>query len=205
MLISHQYKFIFIHIYKTGGTSIREALRKTHCFPYENLYYTLLRKLKLLPTSSIDHVYAKDLKRDIPKFFNAYFKFCFIRNPWDLEVSLYYFMKKCGPKHFQYDIIKNFSFEQYLEWRINEDLHQQAEYILDDNDGILVDFIGKLENIDEDFNKVCTKIGYNAKLKVLNKNLQRTEKDYRTMYNDYTRKLITKNYNKDIELGGYVF
>ena len=72
-MISHKYKCIFIHIPKTGGTSIENALLGG----------------KKQPTR-IKHKRAKDYLKQYPKEWKQYFKFTVIRNPWDWMVSWYY-------------------------------------------------------------------------------------------------------------------
>ena len=63
MLINHNYKFIFVHIQKTAGTSITSVLNEIP--GTEPLYYS--------------HSQINVLKEE----YEDYFKFCFVRNPWD--------------------------------------------------------------------------------------------------------------------------
>ena len=68
-MISHEHKFIFVHINKTGGTSIGEVLKK-----YSN-------------KSKFKHQSIIDLNKEASS--NDYFKFTFVRNSWDRFLSLY--------------------------------------------------------------------------------------------------------------------
>jgi hypothetical protein len=65
-----------------------------------------------------------------------------------------------------------------------------------------VDYIGKYENLQDDFDEICRQIGINASLTHKNKS---KHKDYREYYNDYTRNLIEEAFKEDIEMFGYSF
>ena len=69
-LISHRDKFIFIHIYKSGGTSITETF---------DTFFTDLIKYKHETALEIRDIIGK-------KKFNSYYKFAIVRNPWDWQV-----------------------------------------------------------------------------------------------------------------------
>src|ERR1700758_1505800 len=122
MIISHRKKFIFIHNYKVAGTSIHQALRK-----YNNpsfLGSILLDKLRLLAKKHPAiyaqdfewHINAKELRDKLPaNVFNSYFKFGFVRNPWDWQVSLYTYMLK-AKDHRDHTFIKSLkNFDEYIE------------------------------------------------------------------------------------------
>ena len=73
-MISHKYKFIFIHIEKTGGTSINDF------FNFDDVYE------KHGTINYFKNEYGK-------KLFDEYFKFTIVRNPWDWLVSRYHWSK----------------------------------------------------------------------------------------------------------------
>ena len=110
MLISHEHKFIFVHVYKVAGTSITKALE---CFAHKpNLILAFLRRLGINQSS---HEYSKlhthstaiEIKNNIPEqIFNTFFKFAFVRNPWDWQVSLYHYMLQ-NTAHRQHKLIKS--------------------------------------------------------------------------------------------------
>jgi hypothetical protein len=218
MLISHKYKFIFVHIAKTGGTSIRSALTPLLLTdPYRILQY-LINRLSGLTNHKIGVKFPRHAKiitaqEILPReYFDKLFKFAFVRNPWDLQVSSYFHVRRERP----YLVEHISSFEDFLKFKLEED--RPYHYILDaskepqwysliDIKGrCIVDFIGRYENLKQDFDKVCKKIGINKKIKLPHKRkaLDRAS-DYRIYYTDKAAELVAKYYQVDIENLGYTF
>ena len=77
MLLSESKEFIFFHLYKTAGTSLRHVL-KPYCGLNESKHYNV-------------NGYLTNADKDI---YEKYFTFGFVRNPWDWQVSLYHYMLK---------------------------------------------------------------------------------------------------------------
>ncbi len=201
-MISYSHRFIFIHIYKVAGSSIRKALEKyTQILPLNRL----LIKLGIQnPYEAFSHhAKAKDFKARLSrKLWNRLYKFAFVRNPWDWQVSLYYYMLQ-EPSNHQHNLIKEMrSFDEYIEWRVSQDLHFQKDFVTDDNGELIVDFVGRYENLLEDFHFVCQNLGINAKLPYINKS---KHEDYRKYYNRHTIKLIEEYFQEDIEFFKYTF
>ena len=210
MILSHKKKFIYIHVYKVAGTSIRSILQEyddqsSADFPLiENVKFFLGKRLNYFSKWAIDHINAREIKSLLPEeVFNTYFKFAFVRNPWDWQVSLYHYMLQYS-KHPQHRLISKMkSFDEYIEWRISSDMELQKDFLYDKNGKILVDYIGKFENLQDDFNIICSKIPINySKLPLANPSKHGHYKDY---YNNHTKELIYKAFQKDIEIFNYEF
>jgi hypothetical protein len=204
MVISHGSKFIFIHNYKVAGTSVREAIQVYTIPPKESYLNWMGQKLHMLPQSSDfpDHIKADQLAAKLPaKIFNSYYKFCFVRNPWDWQVSLYHFAKKEADHH-QREETTSRTFEEYIHWRCLHDKHLQKEFMYDDKGNCLVDFVGKMENMEEDFQKVCDHLGIVASLPHSNKS---SHAKYREYYTPETQQLVAEHFKEDIDLFGYSF
>jgi hypothetical protein len=149
------------------------------------------------------HSSAREIKEKLPKkIYDTYFKFAFVRNPWDWQVSLYHYMLQT-PVHFQYDLAKSLKdFDHYLEWRVNEDKNLQKDFVTDHNGNLIVDFIGRFENIEKDFEYICKKLDLRCSLPHVNRSHHR---DYRTYYNEKTKQLIYDHFKEDIDFFGYTF
>ncbi len=88
MIISRSHEFIFVWIDRTGGHSIEAALKPFGATRYRP-------KGPVANKALIKHVPARRLAT-CPEFaenWDKYFKFSFVRNPWDHMVSWYFFRK----------------------------------------------------------------------------------------------------------------
>lgn len=154
MLISHKHKFIFIHIQKTAGTSISSALNPFCEESYPSLKHWSAFKIK------------KKFGSDI---WNEYFKFTFIRNPYERLLSWYNMIDKSrnisNPNSFHSYIQNNIhSFSSFImenkKVNINELPPQKISQFqkISENKSVIVDFIGRYENLNEDFIYICKKL-----------------------------------------------
>ena len=212
MLISDNHKIIFIHIYKNAGTSIARALLPyTSRIPFLPVLRNKLKIIYSFPEPYKGHIKAPELICEIGQDkFNSYYSFAFVRNPWDWQVSLYSFMLR-DKTHFQHELVKSFnSFEEYIVWRCSKKKEWsstkrvtcQKDFIYSENGQKLVNFIGKYENLEHDFKKICSAIGVSANLPKLNVS---NKKPYQEYYNNKSIQLIRDAFRPDIELFGYDF
>lgn len=209
MIISHSKKFIFIHNYKVAGTSVTNNLNI-----YDSRSFTSLNKIdklkillglypKIYSKQFNGHIKAVELRDRLPEYiFDQYYKFGFVRNPWDWQVSLYSYAISL-PTLPQHKLIKSMkSFDDYIEWRVNNDLHLQKDFFYD-GEQCLVNFIGKMENLNEDFKTICNRIG--IKTSPLG-NLNKSRKEGGSFINYYSQKsidLVAEAFHPDISIFGY--
>jgi hypothetical protein len=210
MLINHQHKFIFIHVYKVAGTSVLNAL-ENESYPdyvphaYRPALTRFLRKFKLSPSFPMHmHSKARDVKAKLsPDIYDNYFKFAFVRNPWDWQVSLYEYGRQYK-NHPQRQLMQSFrNFDEYLDWRVTEEKTLQKEFITDEAGNVIVDYIGRFEQLEQDFTTACSKVGLEVTLPKFNKTKSR--KSYTDYYSDRTQKLIYDHFREDIDFFGYSF
>ena len=218
MLISYKYKFIFVHIAKTGGTSIRSALTPLLLTdPFRWIQY-IFNRISDITNHKIGVKFPRHAKiiaayEILPReIFNSFFKFAFVRNPWDLQVSSYYHIKRERPHLIEH--IK--SFEDFLKFKLEEprpyhyilDASKEPQWfsVVDMNGKCLMDFIGRYENLENDFNSVLKKIGIKKKIKLPRKRKAKDrDKDYRKYYTDRAAEIVEKHFRIDIEKFGYKF
>lgn len=217
MLISYSHQFIFFHVTKAAGTSIKEALKP---YAQEPEKFKINRPQRLLGDqinplyeiweSSLWHAKARDAKKELPEeVYNGFYKFAFVRNPWDWQVSYYHFILK-EKNHIRHELVKSMAgFEEYLQWVIHTKnpfpkgaTKLQTEIITDSEGQLIVDFVGRYETLETDFNHLCQRLNIQVSLPYLN---QSRHRDYREYYNDKTIKLVQEHFQEDIALLGYTF
>ena len=98
---------------------------------------------------------------------------------------------------------ENISLEDWLYWYVENIKGTQKEMIVDSSGSIGVDFVGKLENYQSDFNRICDRLKI-SRIKLPHVN-QSKHKNYTKYYNNDTRKMIAEHYAEDIEYFGYDF
>ncbi|HED4593320.1 TPA: sulfotransferase family 2 domain-containing protein [Campylobacter jejuni] len=191
-----KYGCIFIHVPKVAGTSIERVVFETD---------------KWL----IGHVRALDyIKQDKNKF-ESYFSFAFVRNPFDRMVSAFHYLKKGGgndyDKNWANENLKDFdTFEQFVLALQNKNVKDkilswqhftpQYKFICDENKNILVNFIGKLENINNDFKIVKNELNFDRNLIHSNSSKHEIFSNY---YNEKTYNIIAELYKEDFALFDY--
>lgn len=200
-LLDRQNNFIFIHIYKCGGMSLRKSI---------------MDKVPSIEVTK-SHSTAKEtkeyfIKNDSLKIWETSFKFSFVRNPYDWTVSLYEFIRK-NPTHENYHEIKEFDFEQFCVWylkklnnhdmNINGRFNTLSQFLYDDENNLLVDFIGKLENFEQDYKYISEKLGLKKEIPKINESNR--DKNYKNYYNEKTKEMITRAFHQDLINFNYQF
>lgn len=207
MLLSQKKRFIFIHIYKNAGTSIKNALLPFCANKFQIFLWRLLKQRSTILRSPLQpyptHITASDIldKIGIDEF-KSFYSFAFVRNPWDWQVSLYKYMLKSADHH-QHQLVKELgNFDEYIRWRCSREIRFQKDFICSKDGKVLIDFVGRFERIDEDFEKICSQIGVSASLPKLNVS---NATPYREYYTDETRDIVMQTYQPDIAFLGYDF
>ncbi|CAI8944900.1 sulfotransferase family 2 domain-containing protein [Methylocaldum szegediense] len=217
MLLSLRYNFLFVHIAKTGGTSIRNALwRQKWTDPYRIPQF-LCSKLSAMTGHKIGakfprHAKIIAAKEMLPReVFEGLFKFAFVRNPWDLQVSSYHHIRRERP----HLITHIDSFEAFLRWKFDParppqyhadmSTELQSDYVIDLHGNTIVDFLGRYEFLVEDFDTVCKRIGIKTPKLPHSRKATDRRRDYREYYTDVTAQLVADHYRPDIERFGYRF
>ena len=180
-------KCVFFHIPKTAGISISNSLFGDIKWGHRNVDF-----------------YKSHYGE---KVFNSLYKFCFVRNPYDRLFSAYTFLKKGGINNqdlefsnsylqefasFDEFVLKGLEKEEIINW-----VHFKPQYtfVCDENDNIVMDFVGKMENLNADFNTVCKHLKIDSELQKLN--MSSTKKNE---FSEEVKAMIKLKYQKDFNL-----
>ena len=216
MLLSLRYNFLFVHIAKTGVTSIRATIvRYRRLDPYYLPQFICSRISHLtghrLGCKFPRHAKIVAAKEMLPReLFESLFKFAFVRNPWDLQVSSFHHIRRERP----HLVAGHEDFEEFLRYKLNPNrpyqfhidtsIERQSDYLVDLHGKVLVDFIGRYENIEADFREACRRIGITPPL-LAHRRKAKNRSDYRSYYSDATADLVAERFKKDIDLFDYTF
>ena len=225
-MINKEFKFISTQIGKTATGSVREALmascQKKSGAPTPALFRQTVKYVQ----GKWAHRHIID---DLNPITESYFKFCFVRNPWDRCVSQYFFRRQRGyqgayyGKKWKFKAYRGTTFREFIinksdkfkvaptfkspalnkAYTLNDPFVAQVEWISNESGEVLMDFVGRFESLQEDFNTVCDRVGIPHQ-KLPHKN-RTHHKGYAEYYDDETRQIVAEKYAKDIEHFGYEF
>lgn len=198
LMINHKYKLIFIHIPRTGGTSIEKALCGKDWF---NIH------------APSKHLNAYSAKKIYSEYWDKYFKFTFVRNPWDRMVSMlkygnFYGVGMSSDKICMKNYLTYFESIEYDKRFFNlkqfEDFQKLDNSVYRNIIGEEMDFIGRFENLQEDYNEICKQCNIKEnKLPLMENSPERLH--YREYYDQENKNLVAEKYKLDIKMFNYEF
>jgi hypothetical protein len=208
VIVSHSRRFIFAAVPKTGTHAVRQALREQldegdveqvglfvdKRFPWEEL-------------AAIRHGHLS-LRQVRPYLgeaaFDGYFKFAFVRNPFDRFVSYCAFMLRGGDvfERQPREVMRHFLFEEPPEPHI---LFQPQASLLVDDDGetLLTDGVGRVEDMQGSYDAICARIGIASR--PLDRVNGSRRGDYRPYYDQALIDGVAARYAQDLALFDYGF
>jgi len=208
LLISDSNQFIFVHIRKAAGSSMLDVLHP-YALPKPTTMAARLRSRARLEWNYKKYRFRQHegimaARRRMPKHaFNSYFKFAFVRNPWDRLVSEYEFILKRATHGRHNKVIKLDSFTDFIRMQSQRQDAYQINMLCDKNGQLMMDFVGRFENLNQDWDKVC-KLA-NIPLQALTHTNQTKHRDFRDYYDQQSIKLVADYWADEIKLFGYSF
>ena len=212
-MISHQYRCIFVEVPKTGSTSVRRILG-----PAIKPHLSLVEIRRMMESYWVIRGGRKDrimewLYLTLPagwrkergrRQFQSYFKFGFVRNPWDRVVSLY-------ERNEAVQMREQMSFEEFVRWIqyssstcVHSSPHRyQLDWFVDADGKMLADFVGRFERLQEDWAVVARKLGVSETLSQTRANPRL--RHYTDYYTTETQRIIEEKFKVDIETFNYRF
>lgn len=207
MIISHRHRFVFVAIPKTGTHSVRQALRAL--LGPEDLEQVGLFVDKRFPFPELahiphGHISAAQIRPVLgEEAFDGYFKFAFVRNPFDRFVSYCAFMSRDSghferaPRAFMKYVIRELRPFDHILFR------PQCEFVADASGRLLMDYVGRNEAMQVSYDAICARLGVaGATLERVNASSHRP---YATYYDDELVAMVAQLYRDDLALFGYRF
>lgn len=217
---------LFVHIPKVAGQSIEQVFLNRAGITWQERERFLLKPNQdpQIGPPRLAHLTASEYVGNghiQQQNFDALFKFSFVRNPWDRLVSEYLYRGH------------RFSFKDWLYRHfptVDDDDYQSAhdayrhimpqyDFLYDQQGELLVNFVGRFENLAADFAEVSEIItgqklslphknktpvaGIKSKIKSLVK--PNSQSNYQAYYDDESKELVARLYAKDIEVFEYAF
>jgi len=221
MIISHRLKYIFFHVPKTAGTSVAEVLLSSAFMPdvvgkWEGMPKHKLKEKPLMDWNLKQHSNVQQTRQYFEEYtnknFDEYFKFGFIRNPWDRQVSIYeYYMQNVlnqrNPSYKNVELAQKYRNKPASKFLTEVVSPTQSDFICDEYDNNAMNYIGKFESLKKDLGIILSNIvpGISKsywKLEHTNKTVRNSYKEY---FDEESSLVIKKTHHKDIELGDYTF
>jgi hypothetical protein len=205
-MISRNHRCVFIHIPKTAGQSVEQYFLDLLGLTWKAREQLLLKfnpdpqrgPPRLAHLTATEYVACGHIDQ---AQFASYFKFAFVRNPWDRLVSEFEYRRHKKRMDFKAFLFKHFPTSE----RGDPFRHviPQCEFICSPDGEFLVDFVGKFENLHGDFDVICQRLQIpNLGLPHRNKSVRRHYMEY---YDSETQAFVSEFYKRDVELFGYQF
>jgi len=216
MIVSHEYRFIFLRTEKTASTSLTSALREAlgddalHAglqrpawARYSPVHHGALKRNFPDLFGLHPHATARQVRRVLGReIFDTYFKFAVERNPWERQVSLYTHREwKKGNSNPDFDR------------DMRSILYRSTEYVRLNNwsiyaigDEIVADRVLRYECLGDDLLELSRDLGFSAPLRLPKLRQYSADRPhYSTFYSEETRQLVADWYAREIEALGYRF
>lgn len=229
-MICKPFKCIFVHIPKTAGRSVEKFFMDRLSMDRENPEHRQQLLLtdnddpakgtqKLSHLSAVEYVQCGHIEQED---FDRFYKFSFVRNPRSRLVSEYRYRAYLTHRDF-----KDFVFKKFPQPGWDDKFRHvmpQSSLVCSEDGRLLVDFVGKFERLQQDFDRVCVELGIeNSALPHVNSSDKRSRelrrsfrnlvhrndegrlRTYVEFYDDETREHVAHLYHSDIEMFDYSF
>jgi len=185
---SHDHKFIWFRVAKVGTRTILKHLRDNNVI--------------------LDVEHASDVHYPM-KSYQGYYKFAFVRNPWDRLVSCWH-NKVLKENYFQFAereraVVSEFGefvrFAESLDLD-NADRHLRCQVsLINLND---IDYLGRLETFESDLQNITDYLGLPSRV-IEPKNVSLKKQAYQSYYTPDLVNRVSRLYRKDIQVFGYKY
>ncbi len=205
MIVSHRHRFMFFAVPRTGTHAVREALRG--CLGDDDWQQQSLTERIRLPVAALarvghGHLTLRQVRAHLPEAMcRDYFKFAFVRNPYDRFVSVCAMLNR---RNRDYRGRETAFMKRAIEvprFRARALVRPQWDMLVDADGEPGMDFIGRFEDLQRSFGEVCRRIGISPGS--LPHSNATDHRDYTTYYDDELLSLVNDFYRSDFDGLGY--
>ena len=210
-MISHDKKCIFIHIPKCGGTSVEDVIwPKEQGRTEVDLWMGFVSRFEnKYQTGGLQHLLSWQVREEVGSdVFSAYYKFAFVRNPWDRIVSQFAYMQQRPDLMDFLGMTSGTEFKAYLELiRRKEHVQWMPQhcFLLDHDGKLRVDRVGRLEDFQSDANDILERLGLAGSLKLGHDNRSKRLPTSHYFADAEAVEMVADIYAEDIKLLGYQY
>lgn len=198
--ISHKHECIFVHIPKTGGSTVEES--------------ALFDDQRERAGESVGgHTAMSVIAEQHPRESSEYFKFTFVRNPYERLLSAYAYLSRGGngkgddwQTHLDY-FNKGESFREFVLNTLDEEMVEsllhllpQYRYLEHENRPIAVDHVARTERFRKEWKLLCFRFNIPFRCHYLKKT---RHSPYYELYDQTMRDKVYQLYRTDFERFDY--
>ena len=155
-------------------------------------------------TGGLQHLLPTQIRAEVGEgVFETYFKFTFVRNPWDRAVSQFMLTRRREDLRDYIGMAPGDSFKRYLELIARREHVQwtpQHRFVFDERGRLLVDFVGRFECLQADAGRVFSRIGVSGNLPHAHATERSAVEEY---YDREAAEMVGALYAQDIDVFGY--
>ncbi len=215
MIISRGRRYIFVHIPKTGGTSMALALEARAMrddILIGDTPKARRRRRRLQEAQSAGRLWKHSRLADICGLIAAdeiarFFIFTMVRNPWDRMVSYYHWLRRQDFDHPAVALAQRLDFAAFLSHphtRASVGGAPYGHYMRDCGGAERCDLFIRLEHLEKDLAPLERHLGFRIG-PLAHVNTSEREADYRRCYDDAGAAVVADICAEDIRRFGYDF
>lgn len=211
MIISSGRKFIFVHIPKTGGTSLALALEERAMkddILIGDTPKAKRRKGRLKTLTPAGRLWKHSTLRDIEGVADPadHFVFTIVRNPWDRMVSFYHWLQGQSFDHPAVGRAQQLSFSEFINHeasKVSIQSQPYTSYVTNAAGQVRCDLFARLEHLSDDLAPLWGHLGFDCRVE--RTNVSQRQADWRPYYTDADAALIGQLCATDIAAFGYSY
>ena len=207
MIVSHQHKYIFFAVPKTATHAIREALRPYNGpddWEQQQLFEVQASPIAEIASIGHGHITANEIQVIFDQDeWQRYFKFAFVRNPFERFVSACAFLNRNNSEFKQQptEWMKVAMTRERFRQRVL--IRPQSEQLLNINSELSMDYVGRFENIQASLDQILDHL----LLPRIGLSLRNSSdhSQYHTYYDSALKQQVSAFYQQDLDMFGYGF